>query len=70
MTFVRSWEQVFEQRDKESDAAAAARRSNENVQRIVLWVESAVAILIALLAFGWAAVLLRCLTPAHLNGID
>jgi uncharacterized membrane protein len=28
---------------------------NESVQRIVLWAESVVAIVIALLAFGWAA---------------
>jgi flagellar biosynthesis component FlhA len=52
---VRSWKQVFEQRDKESDTAATARKYNESVQRIVLWVESAAAILIALVAFCWAA---------------
>ena len=51
---VRSCKQVFEQKDKESDAAATARKWNESVQRFVLWVESVVAIVIALLAFCWA----------------
>jgi Na+/phosphate symporter len=33
---IRSWKRVFEKKDNESDAAAAARRSNENVQLVVL----------------------------------